>query len=136
MISENLFAAAHLGDLKKALAVYADRHRVVAGNIANVQTEGYRAQTYRFEDLLAGADSRLQGARTHEAHIPLGRRVLEETEGEVRASDSDYDNGINNVDIDREMSDLSTNDLSYRLATRLLSMKYQTLRSAIRGRTV
>jgi flagellar basal-body rod protein FlgB len=107
---------------------------VVAGNIANVQTAGYEAQEYRFEELLAGADSRLQGARTHAGHLPLGQRDLSDTEGEQRATGSDYDNGINNVNIDREMSDLSTNDLSYRLATRLLSMKYQNLRSAIRGR--
>ena len=38
------------------------------------------------------------------------------------------------MNIDQEMTDLATNDLSYRLATRLLSMKYQNLRSAIRGR--
>jgi flagellar basal-body rod protein FlgB len=134
MISEQIFTQAHLDHLKKALDVYADRHRVVAGNIANVQTAGYEAQEYRFEELLAGADSRLQGARTHAGHLPLGQRDLSDTEGEQRATGSDYDNGINNVNIDREMSDLSTNDLSYRLATRLLSMKYQNLRSAIRGR--
>ena len=135
MISQDLFSAAHLGDLKKALDVYADRHRVVAGNIANVQTEGYQAQEYRFEDLLSGADRRLQGARTHQAHLPLGRHDLDDAHGEVRQTGSAYDNGVNNVDIDREMSELSTNDLSYRLATRLLAMKYQNLRSAIRGRT-
>ena len=46
----------------------------------------------------------------------------------------DFDNGINNVDIDGEMTNLATNDLSYRLATRLLSGRYNTLRGAIRGR--
>lgn len=134
MISEQIFAQAHLGHLKKALNVYANRHRVIAGNIANVQTAGYQAQEYRFEELLAGADTRLQGARTHQAHLPLGRRDLTDTRGEQAETGSAYDNGTNNVDIDAEMSDLSTNDLSYRLATRLLSMKYQNLRSAIRGR--
>jgi hypothetical protein len=32
------------------------------------------------------------------------------------------------------MADLATTDLSYRLATRLLSMRYNTLRGAIKGR--
>jgi flagellar basal body rod protein FlgB len=38
------------------------------------------------------------------------------------------------VNIDQEMTDLTTNDLAYRLATRLLSMKYNLLHGAISGR--
>ncbi|HOX26445.1 MAG TPA: flagellar basal body rod protein FlgB [Candidatus Krumholzibacteria bacterium] len=135
MIRHGLFEAAHLGDLKQALAVYANRHRVVSDNIANVESAGYAAREYRFEEYLAGARLRLQGARTNPAHLALGRRELADTPGDVRPTGDDHDNGINNVDIDKEMTDLATNDLSYRLATRLLSMKYQTLRSAIRGRS-
>jgi len=134
MIARGIFEASHLGDLKKALDVYARRHRVVSDNIANVESAGYAAREYRFEEYLAGARFRLQGARTQPGHLALGRRELADTEGEVRTTANEFDNGINNVDIDKEMTDLATNDLSYRLATRLLSMKYQTLRSAIRGR--
>ena len=60
-------------------------------------------------------------------------RRLDEATPEIRATDSDYDNGVNNVDIDSEMTTLATNDLSYRLATRLLSGRYNTIRGAIRG---
>jgi flagellar basal-body rod protein FlgB len=134
MIASGIFEQAHLSDLKSALDVYARRQRVVADNIANVQTPGYRAQEYRFEELLTGAQRRLEGARTHTAHLPLGKRDLAETVGEQRDLATDYDNGVNNVDIDREMTGLATNDLSYRLATRLLGMKYNLLRGAIIGR--
>jgi flagellar basal-body rod protein FlgB len=134
MISRDIFAGAHLGELKKALDVYAARHRVVADNIANVETAGYRARELRFEDYRAGETLRRQGARTDPGHLHLGRRRLDAVEGQPAYAASDYDNGVNNVDIDREMTDLATNDLAYRLATRLLSMKYQNLRSAIRGR--
>jgi flagellar basal-body rod protein FlgB len=130
-----LFTQARLGDLKQALDVYARRHRVVADNIANVETQDYRARELRFEEYLAGAAGRLQGARTNAAHLRLGRRELADTAGDVRTTGSPHDNGVNNVDIDKEMTDLATNDLSYRLATRLLSMKYANLRSAVRGRT-
>jgi len=135
MIDTGMFSQSHLGHLKQALDVYARRHKVIADNIANVESTDYRAQEYRFEDLLAGAGQRLRGARTHAGHLPVGQRDLTDTEGEVRETRTDFDNGINNVDIDREMTDLATNDLSYRLATRLLSMKYGVLRSAIRGRS-
>ncbi|MBD3221074.1 flagellar basal body rod protein FlgB [bacterium] len=136
MIAREIFDTARLGDLKKALDVYASRHRVVADNIANVETAGYSARELRFEQYLADASLRLEGARTDANHLDLGRRDLDRARPEVHETGSDFDNGINNVDIDREMTDLATNDLSYRLATRLLSMKYQNLRSAIRGRSV
>ncbi|MDY0110464.1 MAG: flagellar basal body rod protein FlgB [Candidatus Krumholzibacteria bacterium] len=133
MKASGIFAQAHLGDLKQALGVYARRHRVVADNIANVETQGYQAREYRFEELLSGARLRLAGAVTNPAHLRLGARELADTRGEERATASRYDNGVNNVEIDKEMTDLATNDLSYRLATRLLSMKYANLRGAIRG---
>jgi flagellar basal-body rod protein FlgB len=133
MVSTLLFTRSHLDDLKVALEVYARRHRVVANNVANVQTANYRAREFRFEEELAQAGRRLQGLRTDPNHLPIGRRDLAETTGEVREQNSDYDNGVNNVDVDGEMAALATNDLSYRLATRLLSMKYGLLRGAING---
>jgi len=133
MIESGIFDRSHLSDLKAALGVYARRHKVTADNIANVQTAGYRSREFRFEEELAGARARLSGLRTHSAHLPIGQRSLLETDGEVREVDSDYDNGINNVDVDAQMATLATNDLSYRLATRLLSMKYNLLRGAIKG---
>jgi flagellar basal-body rod protein FlgB len=136
MIARDIFAKAHLGDLKQALDVYAKRHRVVADNIANVETQGFKARELRFEQYLAGADKRLEGARTSDGHLQLGRRALDNARPDVAETGADFDNGTNNVDIDKEMTDLATNDLSYRLATRLLSMKYQNLRSAIRGRSM
>jgi flagellar basal-body rod protein FlgB len=134
MVTTGIFSHEHLSDLKTALGVYAQRHGVVSENIANVETTGYQARELRFEDLLSGARLRLGGARTQEGHLPLGARRLDQAQPEVRAADNDYDNGTNNVDIDVQMTDLATNDLSYRLATRLLSMRYGMLRSAIRGR--
>jgi len=133
MIKTGLFNQNHLATLKKAVDVYARRHEVTARNISNVETQGYKAREFKFEEMLAGAGRRLHGRLTHRNHLPLGRRDLASTEGETVESDSFFDNGVNNVDIDKEMTTLATNDLSYRLATRLLSMRYTMLRGAIRG---
>jgi flagellar basal-body rod protein FlgB len=134
MVTTGIFSHEHLSDLKTALGVYAQRHGVVSENIANVETSGYKTRELRFEDLLSGARLRLAGARTQSGHLPLGARRLDDATPEVRPSATDYDNGTNNVDIDAQMADLATNDLSFRLATRLLSMRYGMLRGAIRGR--
>ncbi len=133
MQTNGIFQAAHLSELKQALTVYSRRHRVVADNIANVETEGYGSRELRFEEMLAGSTRRLAGTRSHAGHLPLGRSAVDETEGQITETGSDFDNGINNVNIDEEMTELATNDLSYRLATRVLSMKYRLLRGAITG---
>ncbi len=133
MIKTGLLDNSHLNNLKKAVNVYAKRHQVTAQNISNVQTSGYRAQELKFEDLVNNASQRLKGNTTHSGHMSLGRRGLENASPEQAETESNFDNGVNNVDIDQEMTELATNDLSYRLATRLLSMRYSTLRGAIKG---
>jgi len=135
MFDTTIFDNAHLDHLNKALTVYSRRHSVVSENIANVETSGYRAQEYRFEELLrkAGQGS-LRGSQTHAAHMPVGAKRIADTIGETAAQDGGYDNGINDVNIDVEMTSLATTELSYRLATRILSMKYNQLREAVSGR--
>lgn len=133
MIKTGIFNKAHLTTLKKAVDVYAHRHQVTAQNISNVETAGYRARELKFEDLLSSADKRLQGVMTHHAHLSLGQGDLLRVNPEVVETDSGFDNGVNNVDIDEQMTELATNDLSYRLATRILSMRYSMLRGAVKG---
>ncbi len=136
MIRTGLFNNDHLDSLKKALDVYAKRHEVTVQNISNVETTGYRAQKVTFEDMLSNENMRLRGYETHPDHMSIGRQAPTSVEERVEDANTDFDNGINNVDIDNEMTTLATNDLSYRLATRLLSGRYNTLRGAIRGRMV
>jgi flagellar basal-body rod protein FlgB len=107
---------------------------VTAQNIANVETPGYKAQRVKFEELLQGAGPSIEGYRTDDAHLHIGRRSPLDVRPENTERLTGYDNGTNDVDIDQEMAELATNDLSYRLATRLLSMRYGMLQTAITGR--
>ncbi len=133
MIKTGLLNQNHLSSLKKAVDVYAKRHKVTAQNISNVETVGYRSQNLKFEELLDGAGSKVRGMTTHFPHLAIGRRDIGSTSPELGDAESNFDNGTNNVDIDHEMTSLATNDLSYRLATRMLSMRYNMLRGAIKG---
>ncbi len=134
MFNTTIFDQAHLGNLKQALTVYSRRHRVVSENLANIETKGYQAKEYRFESLLRSAGGgALKGRQTHAGHMPVGVRDATDTMGEVAAQDTGYENGINDVNVDTEMTSLATTELSYRLATRVLSMKYTQLREAVRG---
>ena len=133
MIKTGLFNKAHLSNLKKAVDVYAQRHQVTSQNISNVETPGFKAQKIKFEEMLDNENMRLRGFKTHRNHIAIGTQGVGDTHQEMVESGTNFDNGVNNVDIDHEMTSLATNDLSYRMATRLLSQRYNMLRGAIKG---
>ncbi len=136
MIKTGLFDQTHLSALKKAVDVYARRHQVTARNIANVQTPGYRAEKVEFEELLDRNRMSIPGEVTQPGHIPIGAKDPMDVQEKVVETETGFDNGVNNVDIDDQMTTLATTDLSYRMATRLLSMRYNMLSSAIKGRTI
>ncbi|MDP6418810.1 MAG: flagellar basal body rod protein FlgB [Candidatus Krumholzibacteria bacterium] len=120
--------------LKQGLDAYSLRQRVIAENVANTETPGYLARQLRFEELLKESDSPETRLRsTREGHFKTAEssgaspRITED-------SDRALDNGINNVSVDLEMAALAEVNLSHKLATRALAVRYQLLRSSIRGR--
>jgi flagellar basal-body rod protein FlgB len=100
------------------------RQRVIARNLANVDTPGYRAQDVRFSDDLARA------LRRGEA-VPPGAPGIETVDREGPAKPDG-----NSVDLDRELSELSSNALAYQTLVTLVAMKTNLVRSAIAGRGV
>ena len=139
MIDRILFGGTSLNVLKRALGVYSDRAKVHARNVANAETPGYRSQEIRFEDdlrLALRTHGEHQLARTHETHLgpqsqwPEGRLSARNP---ISVWNS---NGINDVDIDREMADVAHNTLRYTVAAELVSRAYQGMREAIRGRSL
>jgi flagellar basal-body rod protein FlgB len=100
------------------------RHKAIARNLANVETPGYRAQEVRFSRDLAQAIER--------GEDPSGRRGGIETvdrDGPVKPDG-------NSVDLDRELSDMSGNALTYQTLVTLVALKTNLVRSAIAGRSV
>jgi len=97
------------------------RHRVIAQNVANVNTPGYRRLEVSFEaDLaraLAAPGGGVAGVHPRVAVVDGPERV----DG-------------NTVDIDREMSDLGKNALLYQAAAQIVTSRIGSLRTAIAGR--
>lgn len=114
--------------LAKGLETSSLRHRVIADNIANVNTPLFKRKIVRFEDEMNSALQRRQelpGQRTDTRHIPLqdDRSHLEIRPIVVTDRLHSMRNDRNNVDIDQEMSDLAKNTMSYQIyATRLASL--------------
>lgn len=139
MIDRLLFGNRTLGVLKRALDVYADRGRVHAENVANAETPGYRAREITFEDdlrfaLRTGTGGRL--AATDSRHVssadelPAGTVEFRNPVTEATA------NGVNDVEIDREMADIAENTLRFTVAADRVRAAYSALKKAIHGRAV
>jgi flagellar basal-body rod protein FlgB len=139
MIDRILFGTQSLRVLKRGLGIYSDRAKVHARNVANAETPGYRSQEVRFEQdlrLALRTEGASQPARTDPRHLgadgnlPAGRLAARNP---VSAWNG---NGVNDVDIDREMADVADNTLRYTVASELVRRAYAGMRNAIRGRAV
>ena len=133
-MADRLFNDNTLDLLKLSLDAYSLRQRVIAENIANSETPGYRARQVSFEALLQRASN-------------VESRIRHEQEGHFRQAKADgirplvseesdraMDNGINNVSVDMEMAALAESNLNHKLATRALALRYQLMKTATSGR--
>jgi flagellar basal-body rod protein FlgB len=114
--------------LEKMLDVSSVKHKVIANNIANVNTPGYKKMEVSFADQLEkvlNKDS-MNKFDTLQPKIVISKEDSSET---VR-------NDGNNVDMDKEVSSLVKNTLTYSIYTQLLAKKYEGIKSAIEGSRV
>ncbi|MBI3463192.1 MAG: flagellar basal body rod protein FlgB [Planctomycetes bacterium] len=109
--------------LARLLDVASLRHRVIAQNVANVNTPGYHRLDVSFEDTLA-RELPLSGQN----QTPDVKPVVAEAPGGPLRQDG------NNVDIDAEMGRLNKNSLLYGAYSQVLAAKIAAMRAAISGR--
>jgi len=135
MLQEILFDRKPNLLLGKMLDKAALAQRVIASNVANVGTPGYERLGVSFDEALKSAvrADRMHFKRTNPKHMP-DPNWSKNIEPKVAKVDDGYWNGINNVNIDREMVELAKNQLDFNIASKLLNQKYSQLRTAIRGR--
>ncbi|MEW6191843.1 MAG: flagellar basal body rod protein FlgB [Bacillota bacterium] len=120
--------------LIKTLDATALRQRVIADNIANADTPGFKKSVVRFEDALQQvlkgnslplrtADPRHIGADPFASVTPR----VEQVNTTALRTDG------NNVDVEEEMVNLVTNNLTYQAAVRFITGKLSALRYVISG---
>jgi flagellar basal-body rod protein FlgB len=106
-----------IDSLTNSLEHYMDlismRQKLVASNIANADTPGYKTQDIDFQSSL---QSVMDGGTAHQIEVK-GLTVK---------------NDGNNVDLDREARLLSENDLRFNIATNLMKGSFATVKEAIK----
>lgn len=120
--------------LGSTLDLRAERQKLLASNIANQETPGYRAVDIKFEDELRKSQGGAPGAvliRTSPLHMPVAQAGSAQPRVLDRASEIEgYDK--NSVGIESEMVRVSENTLMYTMASKMLRRKFGTLMTAIR----
>jgi flagellar basal-body rod protein FlgB len=99
------------------------RQKVIAGNVANLETPGFRRSDIHFKDLLAKA---LDAA---------GDTDLAEVEAEVfQPNNTPIKSNGNNVSLEVEVGEMVKNTLRHKTYIRLLQKKYAQMELAMNTR--
>jgi flagellar basal-body rod protein FlgB len=118
-----------LAALGRQMTNAVQRQSVAAGNLANLDTPGYKSRTVTFGDVL---DGELQApaapARTQAGHlggVAVGEGVEAEAEGLPMRRDG------NNVQLDRELLNMTRASGEFSAAQTALAAKFRLVRYAI-----
>jgi flagellar basal-body rod protein FlgB len=106
--------------LARVLDQSAFRHQLLASNLANVDTPGYRTRDLR---LFQGELQRAMGGEEEAIFAPVARPVP----GLLERPDR------NNVSVERESLLMAQNQLRYQVAIQFLRDQFHTIAAAING---
>ncbi len=122
--------------LKKGLNYSLYQHDLIADNIANVSTVNYKRKDLDFKGLLQSSmENSLLAARTHEGHISLTPEdTLNASLFVTQPNVTDVNDDNNNVDLDKEIVNMSNNSIYYNSLATLVNFKLRMLKEVISER--
>ncbi len=120
-----------LGVSQHALLVRSDRAEVLASNIANADTPGYKAKDIDFADALANAQSKqnYRMAKTHDKHFDLSINI-DSSEKYRNPYQPDTGDG-NTVDVQVERNKFMENSMEYQTSLQFLNSRIRGLKKAL-----
>lgn len=123
-----------LGVHEHALELRTKRAALIASNLANADTPGFKARDIDFRALMSGASDSLLApelTRTHAQHITAGGSGFELEPLYRTPLQPSVDN--NTVDTQVEQAEFLKNAIAYQSSLTFLSGRLRSLRTAIRG---
>ncbi len=124
--------------LAKVLDLRVVRHEILASNIANQETPGYKAIDLDFEGefqkSISEGKSKLSLAKTDKRHFPSSHGSSSNRDVKViQRSSNGFRYDQNNVKADVEMAKLTENALLYNASVTVLTHQFRNIAQAIRG---
>jgi flagellar basal-body rod protein FlgB len=121
-----------LGIHPQALEVRERRAEVLANNLANADTPGYKARDLDFKAMLGGqVDNQMKMTMTSGKHLPP-MDVAQSDGLKYRMSTQPSLDG-NTVDTQQETAEFTKNVLDFQASFQLLNGKFKSLTSVLRG---
>ena len=128
--------------LNKAMDAASLRNNVIADNIANSDTPGFKRREVLFEEKLQNAlinanqsKHNLLLTQTQRRHLQIGEKIYDMEPEVWRQNNTSLRNDGNNVDIDFEMAENTKNKLLYDALGLSINSELGLLRLAITGRS-
>lgn len=130
-LTDYIFKSVGVPKYKTYLDLSSYRHKLLAGNVANVSTPGYKSQDIEFTEeyrRLTTDSPRLAAVTTHDGHIPVG----DHPKADPQVSQAKIDKGmINSVDIESVITNLSENELLFDAGAQFLQQRFEGLKKVI-----
>jgi flagellar basal-body rod protein FlgB len=122
----------------RALDLRARRHELIISNIANADTPGYKSFDLMVEAAMsrqAKANAPLGMQRTDERHLTVSSPLPADIRPYVVQNQvPDYLRGDgNSVDMEREMTRMSANQVLYKVSAQIAAKRFQSLKNVIQG---
>jgi len=119
----------------KALDLLSQRQKVLAGNIANADTPGFKARDFDFAAALAEARGDASGtARTSLRHLHGNGSTDGQPQVTLKWRNAEQPSlDGNTVDLDRERANFADNAMRYEATLRFINSDVRTMLSAITG---
>lgn len=129
----NLFSNT-INSLGQALNYSSLKQKVIAQNIANVDTPNYKAEDVSFSSYMQNELGQgFQTNCTDPRHIDFSSSSDDSQSAIVTRQNVQYNNDGNSVDLDQEMSDMATNQIYYNSLIEQLNSKFSALQMVIKG---
>ncbi|CAM3418484.1 flagellar basal body rod protein FlgB [Cytobacillus oceanisediminis] len=122
-----------ISTIEHALDYSSLKQKVISQNIANADTPNYKAKDVSFKEVFQQAvNGSLEANKSGSRHFDFKGRPSS-AQGVVTKRNVSYNHNGNSVDLDKEMSDLATNQIYYNAMIERMSGKFSSLQNVIRG---
>ncbi|WP_269531985.1 flagellar basal body rod protein FlgB [Chitinimonas sp. BJYL2] len=129
----------HFAFNEAALKLRATRQEVIASNIANADTPGYKARDFDFAQALGNAVASQRGANQGMGMARTDGRHLAGNSRSVLEADLLYRNDVqpsidgNTVDMNIEMANFTDNAVRYQASLTFMQKRIEGMRSALQS---
>jgi len=144
MLLSSLLNRGSIPVLEKVMEFTEARHEVLANNVSNFDTVGYKVKDLPadefFAELRQAVERRANSGAGSQLELHATKHYSWDSDGKLQARPEEIeDNNIlfhdeNNRFVEKQMTTMSKNALLHNVAAELLRMQYEGLQTAIRGR--